>query len=161
MRRTYGILTAVVLVGLLTLGTGPVLAQDDDEDFGSSAPAVEAGDGGSPASPDMGSGEYEKPVVDPFKILIVPKKPPAPPVITRPNVSAPSGPPPVPPLVMKITAVAGEDPNFVAVIEYKGADYIIEKGWEAPDKNFKVRGIYADKLEVFYSKDQSVKTFFF
>lgn len=156
MRRTYGILTAVVLVGLLTLGTGPVQAQDDD-DFGS--PAVEA-TGGS-ASPDLGSGEYEKPVVDPFKILIVPKKPPAPPVISRPPVTAQSGPPPVPPLVLKITAVAGEDPNFVAVIEYKGADYIIEKGWEAPDKNFKVRGIYADKLEVFYSKDQSVKTFFF
>ena len=106
------------------------------------------------------AGDDKKPVLDPFKVLIKPKKKKRPPVIHRP-ITRPSGPPPVPPLVLKVTAIAGEDPNFVAVIQYKGSDHIVEKSWQSPDKNFLVRNIYADKVEVFYSKDKSVKTFFF
>lgn len=114
------------------------------------AQGVEAGD-----NPD------QKPVLDPFKVLIKPKKKPRPPVVHRPTVTQNVGPPPVPPLVIKISAIAGEDPNFVAVIQYKNQDFIVEKGWESQDKNFLVRSISADKIEVFYSKDKSVKTFFF
>ena len=104
--------------------------------------------------------EERKPVLDPFKVLIKKKKKKRRPVIHRPIVRR-SGPPPVPPLVLKVSAIAGESPNYVAVIQYKGADHIIEKGWQSPDKNFLVRNIYGDKVEVFYSKDKSVKTFFF
>ena len=103
--------------------------------------------------------EDKKPVVDPFKVLIQPKERVKKVVYTpKPR---PKGPPPIPPLVLKITAIAGEAPNFVAVIQYKGQDFIVEKGWKPDDKNFLVRNIYADKMEVFYSKDKSVKTFFF
>jgi len=101
------------------------------------------------------------PILDPFKVLIKPKVKPAPRVRQRPTVQRNQGPPPVPALVIKVTAVAGEDPDYVAIIKYKGADYIVEKGYESKDKVFKVRSVYADRLEVFYSKDKSVKTFLF
>ena len=104
--------------------------------------------------------EGRKPVLDPFKVLIKKKKKKRRPVIHRPVVRR-TGPPPVPALRLKVSAIAGESPNYVAVIQYKGADHIIEKGWQSPDKNFLVRNIYGDKVEVFYSKDKSVKTFFF
>jgi hypothetical protein len=107
---------------------------------------------------DSGS---KMPILDPFKVLIEPKKAAVVPRISRPTVQTNQGPPPVPALVVKVTAIAGEDPDFVAIIQYQGADYIVEKNWESQDNAFKVRNVYADRLEVFYSKDKSVKTFLF
>lgn len=101
------------------------------------------------------------PVLDPFKVLIKPKVKPKAPRVRRPNVQRNQGPPPIPALVIKVTAVAGEAPDFVAIIKYKGADYIVEKDFKSKDGVFKVRNVYADRLEVFYSKDKTVKTFLF
>jgi hypothetical protein len=108
------------------------------------------------------SDSGKQPVLDPFKVLIKPPKKPKPaPRVSRPTVRRNPGPPPVPPLVIKVTAIAGEEPNFVAVIKYKGGDYIVEPGQESEDGVFKVRQIYPDRIEVFYSKDKSVKSFTF
>lgn len=111
---------------------------------------LEASDGGS-----------KMPILDPFKVLIQPKKKAVAPRISRPTVQRNQGPPPVPALVVKVTAIAGEDPDYVAIIKYKGADFIVEKDWKSKDGAFKVRNVYADRLEVFYSKDKTVKTFLF
>ena len=120
--------------------------------FPASLPAqdLEAGDGG------------RKPALDPFKVLIKPKKRPRPIRPIRVN-RAPvrQGPPPVPPLNLKVTAIAGEPPDYVAIIQYKGKDYIVEKGYQSTDKKFLVRNVYKDRVEVFYELDKSVKTFSF
>ena len=105
--------------------------------------------------------ESKKPVLDPFKVLIKRKKKRRRPVVRKPVVKRKKRPPPVPPLRLRVTAIAGENPNYVAVIKYKNNDHIVEKGWESPDNLFKVRNIYADKVEVYYSKAKSVKSFFF
>ena len=106
-----------------------------------------------------GYDENDKPILDPFKILVV-RKTKATKKVYRPTPRR-KGPPPIPPLVLKVTAVAGEAPDYVAVIQYKGKDYIVEKGFKPPDKNFLVRTIYQDKIEVFYSKDKTIKSFYF
>jgi len=152
MKRTLTTL-AVGLAAAVLLTALPLRVFAQDDTGGSGGGSVEAADSTIDAD--------RKPVLDPFKVLIVPKKPVAPPVVHTPVVRSNPGPPPIPPLQVSLTAIAGEDPDFVAVIQYKGSDYIVEKGWEAPDKSFLVRTIYADKVEVFYNKDKSVKTFFY
>jgi len=107
------------------------------------------------------SDSAKMPVIDPFKVLIKPKKKKQAPRVRRPTVQRRQGPPATPPLVIKVSAIAGEAPDFVAVIKYKGQDYIVETGDEGPEGMFKVRKVYANKLEVYYSKDKTVKTFMF
>ena len=107
------------------------------------------------------ASDEQKPHVDPFKVLIKEEKKVRSRPVRKIQPVVKTGPPPVPPLRLKLTAIAGEHPNFVAVISYKNQDHIVEKGWESPDNVFKVRNIFADKVEVFYSRAKSVKTFFF
>ena len=108
------------------------------------------------------SSDYQRPVLDPFRVLIQPPPPPPPP--TRPaRVTAPvaQAAPTVPPLQLQLNAVAGQDPNFVAIIRYQNSTYIVERGFTSRDGQFTVRNIYADKIEVFYKADSSVQTFSF
>lgn len=77
---------------------------------------------------------------DPFLILI--KPPPMPFAPIKPVTSSAPPPPPAPkPAQFKVNAIAGEAPQFVAVLSYKGKDYIAEPGWEPPDKAFVVKKI--------------------
>ena len=101
-----------------------------------------------------------KPVHDPFKVLIKKPKPPKP-----DNNVTPPPPPPykpvIPPLQLKVTAIAGEGNKYVAVIRHKGSDFIVEKNWEEENGLFKVKRVTADKVEVFYSKTKKQQVFFF
>ena len=101
-----------------------------------------------------------KPVHDPFKILLQKPKPPRDPhhIVTPPP---PPPPPRIPPLNLKVTAIAGEGDKYVAVIRHKGSDFIVENNWEEENGLFKVKRVTADKVEVFYSKTKKQQVFFF
>ena len=66
-------------------------------------------------------GGANRPVIDPFKALIEPKQeaPAVTPVVPA-IAAAPPPPPPIPPVNFKVNAVAGDHPNYVAVIEFEG-----------------------------------------
>jgi hypothetical protein len=103
----------------------------------------------------------KEPLHDPFKVLIQPRKTivePAPIPPDRPNFNLPK---PVPALVINVTAIAGKPSKYVGIIKYEGNAYIVEEGFEPADRSFKVRKIYEDRIEVFYSRDKSIKTFLF
>ena len=105
-------------------------------------------------------GSDARPVSDPFKCLIKKPKPPKP-----DNTYTPPPPPPlktaIPPLQLKVTAIAGEDDKYVAVIRHEGKDFIVENEWEEEHGLFKVKSVTADKVEVFYSKTKKRQSFFF
>ena len=103
--------------------------------------------------------EEREPVRDPFKVLIEPEKRVVKSKVIHPDLNPPPAPPSIPPLIIKVTAIAGEAPNFVAVIKYKGNGYIVESGDKGPDNSFKVRKIYENRIEVYYSKDRALHTF--
>jgi len=135
-RRTARLLAPVLVAGLL--GLGPALAQ---EDF----------------SPDA------KPSRDPFVVLIEKPKPKRRP--TKPTAFRP--PPPtrkrIPPLVIKISALISSGDETMAVIEYKGADYVVGKGWDGTDedgfdKRFKVVDVEDDKVIVFDKEAKQRRT---
>lgn len=111
-------------------------------------------------SPTYATTSENKPVRDPFKVLIEKPKPQKP-----QNVYIPD--PPrvkrqvIPPLNLKVTAIAGEGDKYVAVIRHKGSDFIVEKNWEEENGLFKVKRVTADKVEVFYSKTKKQQVFFF
>lgn len=104
----------------------------------------------------MASGA--KPALDPFRVLIVKAQPVRQQRTYVPKVRAA---PVIPQLKLQVLAVAGEAPDFVAVVKYKDKEEIIEKGYEPPDKSFKVRAIHSDKLEVYHTATQSLKEFHF
>lgn len=141
----------------------------------------EGAEGGGPGSPPGGAaaagGEAEgvfetgdttepkeptgpKPTVDPFRALIVPKKPPAPPVVRAPTVKPVSGPPPPPPPVsFNVVAIAGEEPDYVAVVEYKKDTYIVQPGAKVPaddQVDFEVKSVSSDKVEVYDPKAKRI-----
>ncbi len=99
----------------------------------------------NPLLAQLGSDDPDrKPALDPFQVLIKPKAPP--PQIIPTNVTAPpSAPPPPPPIQFSVKAIAGESPNYVAVLNYNGNDYIAEEGWESEDKAFVVKQIGPNK----------------
>lgn len=99
-----------------------------------------------------------KPALDPFRVLIVKAQPVRKQRTYVPKVRAA---PVIPQLKLKVLAVAGEAPDFVAVINYKGQEEIVEKGYEPADKAFKVRSISSDKVEVYHTATQSLKEFHF
>ncbi len=101
-----------------------------------------------------------RPTHDPFKVLVKKPRKPVPPRPIQPQVEYPK-PQVVPPLNLKVNAIAGKDGNFVAVIQYKGSDYIVEKGWESEDRNFRVMAINKDGVEVHYSKAKARRNFVF
>lgn len=111
-------------------------------------PGVDSGGGGP--------GGGNRPTLDPFKALIEPKvdAPAVTPVAPVINV-APPPPPPIPPVNFKVNAVAGDHPNYVAVIEYEGQTYIVQKDTKVPDEQnpaFDVKEVTAEKVVVFDRK---------
>ncbi len=111
--------------------------------------------------------EYDpdaKPALDPFVVLIAPPPPPAPPPVQttfQPQVQAA---PQVPPLVLKIQTIIGAGDDNLAVIDYKGAEYIVGKGWEGADesnfdKRFKVVEVESDKMIVYDGHTKQRRTF--
>lgn len=103
----------------------------------------------------------QEPARDPFKVLIKPPRRPQPPGPINPDVNPVKPQPKVPKLVINVTAIAGKPPHYVSIIKHKGKSYIVEDGSEPGDKSFKVRKIYSDKIEVFYNRDKTIKTFLF
>lgn len=96
----------------------------------------------------------QKPSLDPFVILIEKPKPPAPP--KQATVFRPPAPTvrQIPPLVVSINALISSGDEYMAVIEYKGNDYVVGKGWDGTgekefDGRFKVVEIEDDKITVF------------
>ena len=111
-------------------------------------------------SPTYATTSENKPIHDPFKVLIQKPKPHRDKhfIVTPPP---PSPRPQIPPLNLKVTAIAGEGDKYVAVIRHKGSDFIVEKNWEEENGLFKVKRVTADKVEVFYSKTKKQQVFFF
>lgn len=103
----------------------------------------------------------KEPHRDPFKVLVKPEKR----IIDNDNVRFEVTPlpkaPKIPQLVINVTAIAGKPSHYVGIIKHKGKSYIVEDGSEPGDKSFRVRKIYSDKIEVFYNKDKTIKTFLF
>lgn len=153
----------VAMLGLaaLLMAPGALFAQatmsegQNTEQAGSSEaakddqlPGVDGGGGGT--------GGANRPTIDPFKALIEPKvdAPAVTPVAPVINV-APPPPPPIPPVNFKVNAVAGDHPNYVAVIEYEGQTYIVQKDTKVPDEQnpaFDVKEVTAEKVVVFDRK---------
>lgn len=107
-----------------------------------------------------------KPALDPFVVLIEPPKKPPPPA--PPRVITPSAPskPQIEPLNIKYTAMIAGGDERLAVIEYKGNDYIVGKQWPPDDlvdgnfdKRFKVLEVHEDRLIVFDNKAKQRRTF--
>lgn len=103
--------------------------------------------------------EGAKPAIDPFRALIVPEKPKQPIQQVTPVMRRPSGPPPPPPPVnFQVVAIAGEDPNYVAVIDYKGSTHIVQPGSKVPPDgdsvDFEVKNVTSEKVEVYDPKAQ-------
>lgn len=103
-----------------------------------------------------GTGGANRPVIDPFKALIEPPKQEQPVTPIVPAISAPPPPPPpIPPVNFKVNAVAGDHPNYVAVIEFEGQTYIVQKDTKVPDEQnpaFDVKEVTAEKVVVFDRK---------
>lgn len=156
----------VAVLGLAMLLAGPTVpavfaqaamteATPPAEQAGSStenADALPGVDGNGTA----GAGGANRPTVDPFKALIEPKPEvqaitPVAPVIN----AAPPPPPPIPPVNFKVNAVAGDHPNYVAVIEFENQTYIVQKDTKVPDEQnpaFDVKEVTAEKVVVFDRK---------
>lgn len=104
-----------------------------------------------------------KPSLDPFLTLIEKperKAPPKQPTVFRP-------PPPtverIPPLVVKMSTVISSGDEHMAVIEYKGQDYVVGKGWDGSgesdfDGRFRVVDVDTDKLVVYDTKAKQRRT---
>lgn len=147
-------LTLAVLLGFLG-GLTAAYAQGEAppapgaSPAGEELPSVE-----TPSSPGAGpSGP--RPALDPFKALIEPKPEPVPVTTQIPTIQASAPPPPpIPPVNFKVNAVAGDSPNFVAVIEFEGQTYIVQAGTKVPEENpaFEVKTVTSDKVEVFDRK---------
>lgn len=110
-------------------------------------------------------GKAQKPALDPFVVLVEKPKPKRP--VARPTVRRPSRPqaPRVPPLTIKIQTIIGAGDENLAVIEYKGNELIVGKGWpegdEPPpgwDKRFKVVEVSGEKMIVYDQLAKQRKT---
>jgi len=150
-------LTALLIIGVFVAWSAciPAVAQDGPSPAPGDASAEE------PAPDTQGpAGGGKRPTLDPFKALIEPKVEPmamTPVVPLMSSASAP--PPPTPPVVFKVNAVAGEHPNYVAVIEFEGQTYIVQNGTKVPDENtcaFEVKNVTAEKVEVFDKKTSRI-----
>jgi hypothetical protein len=147
------------LLAVLAAGGPDAYAQGDAPPPPDAAASPGAGDElpgvETPASPGAGGGG-PRPVIDPFRALIEPKVEAPLPVLSQPAAipvaAAAAPPPPAPPVQFKVNAVAGEHPHYVAVIEYEGQTYIVQKDTKVPDDNnvaFDVRNVTSEKVEVF------------
>jgi hypothetical protein len=108
--------------------------------------------------------EATKPALDPFVVLITkpkPKRRPSKPTTFRP--SAPSR-PRIPPLIIKISTVISAGDESMAVIDYNGQEYIVNKGWDGSeeqgnfDGRFKVVEVEEDHIVVFDKKAKQRRT---
>jgi hypothetical protein len=104
-----------------------------------------------------------KPSLDPFLTLIEKKRKAPPP--KKPTVFRP--PPPtvarIPPLVVKMSTVISSGEEHMAVIEYKGQDYVVGKGWDGAgekdfDGRFRVVDVDIDKIVVYDTKAKQRRT---
>lgn len=150
---------AVTAVIVASGAVSALLAQD--------APA--AGDGAPPpddvaASPPAADAapdpNVKRPALDPFKALVEPSPPPAPITSLVPKVSATAPPAPaIPPVNFVVSAIAGEHPNYMAVIDYEGQSYIVQVGQKVPDEPphaFEVKAVTDKKVEVFDLKTNRI-----
>lgn len=157
--------TLVAIGVVLSLGLAPaVYAQAAMTDAppppadtpGSSTEAGDALPGVDGNGAAGGAGGANRPTVDPFKALIEPKADPTPVTPVAPVINvAPPPPPPIPPVNFKVNAVAGDHPNYVAVIEYENQTYIVQKDTKVPDDQnpvFDVKEVTAEKVVVFDRK---------
>lgn len=157
----------VAVLGLAMLFAGPMVtgavyaqggatmteALPNPEVAGSStenADALPGVDGGG------ATGGANRPTIDPFKALIEPKADLQPVTPVAPVINAPPPlPPPIPPVNFKVNAVAGDHPNYVAVIEFENQTYIVQKDTKVPDEQnpaFDVKEVTAEKVVVFDRK---------
>ncbi|MBI4863689.1 MAG: hypothetical protein HY815_26030 [Candidatus Riflebacteria bacterium] len=150
---------AVVLAFTLSAGVMTVWAADPPPASGDGAAPPGGDDAPAAADPGGGGGGGKRPYLDPFKALIEPKVELPPPTTVMPVMQTQAAaPPPVPPVNFKVNAVAGEHPNYVAVIEFEGQTYIVQSGTKVPDENpaFEVRNVTAEKVEVFDRKTSRI-----
>ena len=115
---------------------------------------------GVAAAQDAAGG---KPSLDPFLTLIEKKRRTAP--AKKPTVFRP--PPPtvqrIPPLVVKMSTVISSGDEHMAVIEYKGQDFVVGKGWDGAgedgfDGRFRVVDVDTDKIVVYDTKAKQRRT---
>jgi hypothetical protein len=162
MIRTMKMLVTIAALGMV-LGSAPgqLFAQDPAPPAAPAEGAAPPAEGGGDQLPgvDGGGGATRganRPSLDPFKALIEQKvEQPAPTAIT-PVIAPPAPPPPpIPPVNFKVNAVAGDHPNYVAVIEFEGQTYIVQKGTKVPEEGnaaFEVKEVTAEKVTVFDMK---------
>lgn len=99
--------------------------------------------------------------LDPFRCLI--QEPPPPPVEVRPDITA--TPPPIvhPALQLDVAAYGSEGDHSLAVLTYKGVQYLVEEGWESDDNAFQVKSIRSGEngavtVEVYDKTAQRLQT---
>jgi hypothetical protein len=166
MSALFASLFMVLVMFVLVPASHPALAQDN---AGQQAAGGEAappggdalpGENGPPAGTAGGGPVGKRPSLDPFKALVEPKPEPVPVVPVNPAINAPPPPPPpAPPVNFKVNAVAGEHPNYVAVIEFEGQTFIVQAGTKVPDDQspvFEVKLVTAEKVEVFDRKTNRI-----
>lgn len=78
---------------------------------------------------------------------------------TSPTGPGPAPAPPGAPVTFNVMAISGNEPDFVAVIEYRQETYIVQPGSKIPDEyttDFEVRAISPDWVEVFDPRIQRI-----
>jgi len=118
------------------------------------------------AAPTAASADT-RPATDPFVVLLEPPARPAPPAPPPDVVTLPRPAPPPPPLMIELLGFVqdGDSGEALAVIEYRGREYVVGDGWSGDpddsrfDGRFRVVEVGREHLEVYDSRTQARKTF--
>lgn len=111
------------------------------------------------ATPD----EASRPATDPFVILVEKPKPPPPPVPDRTKVVLPTLPRKPPPVIVKLLTLVTAGKETLALVSYKGEEYVVGSGWngadeEGFDRAFRVVSVGRDELVLYDSGREERKT---
>jgi hypothetical protein len=90
-----------------------------------------------------------KPGMDPFRVLIEKERRVDPQPAEQPQVEELKQ-VVLPRLDLRVQAIASEDGNAVAVINYGGQSHIVEAGWRSKDGKARVENVSKDGLSVYH-----------
>jgi hypothetical protein len=93
--------------------------------------------------------------------VTLPSNAPLPPPVPWRSITCglPPPPPPPPSAFFRVVSIAGENPSYVAVLEFEGMTYIVNPGTMVPDEMspaFEVKYIGPDRVDVFDSKTRRI-----